>query len=662
MRPWILIGLSLVVGCSDSGGEGGGAGAAGTGNTSGNGGTTSGGTGATGTGGSGTNGGSAGASGTNAGGSGGIGGGAGTSGSGGIGGGAGTSGSGGIGGSAGTAGSAGTGGTAGATCQPPRVTDACGCPSGFIGDAGQCVEVVECGGLPCPAGKHSKAVCNAAACDLQCQPGWLNCDTDPTNGCETLMDASNCGGCGQACASGQVCEQGQCVSACTFPATDCGGGCLDILSDPNACGACDHACPTSPHGTATCTSGTCGLACDSGSAACNGDCVDLQTDAENCGSCGNACPGAGSGNRIPGALAECSAGQCTLHCSKDRTLCNGACVQTSNDNQNCGACGTPCSGTCVAGVCEQNFDPIVAELGTFQTNVTDLVLDSGTLYWTSVSNTDSGKLSSMSLSDHVIHDLLTNQEGPRALAVDDTHVYIANTNGSAIYRVAKTGGARELVTVITNPDDVAVHGDSVYFRVVGEGKVYSALKTGSNPTLLFDVPITSNQNSQWFPVLTDEYALYAGRTIQPFAEGCSESTLLSTCADQFIAGVDSNETYTTARGGCQPPTINRASLFRRQAAGATRYSETVPPYRLMTEDGLIYQLWQDDALDYSLVHLNTMYRCGNAGDSRVLPSLEAPSSYADGLVVFDDKYLYFPNRALVGGIGPAKSVIARAPR
>jgi len=64
-------------------------------------------------------------------------------------------------------------------------------------------------------------------------------------------DNLDCGTCGHACATGQVCSQGTCVAACAASET--------------SCNQCDLY-----HG-------------------CRPNCVDLKTNVRNCGSCGNVC-------------------------------------------------------------------------------------------------------------------------------------------------------------------------------------------------------------------------------------------------------------------------------------------------------------------------------------------------------------------------------------
>src|SRR5690606_40732022 len=70
-----------------------------------------------------------------------------------------------------------------------------------------------------------------------CAAGALECDgqcVDP----KTNRD--HCGGCGNACEEGRVCEEGLC--ACPQGSIECEGACVDPQTDPAHCGACGNAC------------------------------------------------------------------------------------------------------------------------------------------------------------------------------------------------------------------------------------------------------------------------------------------------------------------------------------------------------------------------------------------------------------------------------------
>src|SRR5690606_6748919 len=115
-------------------------------------------------------------------------------------------------------------------------------------------------------------------------------------------DERNCGGCGQACAMGEMCRFGQCVedmmNMCNPPLGDCD---MDAMTGPNGCetdtststdhcGACGNACATGE----MCRFGFClDPNCTIGTANCDmadPDCeTNISNDPANCGACGNAC-------------------------------------------------------------------------------------------------------------------------------------------------------------------------------------------------------------------------------------------------------------------------------------------------------------------------------------------------------------------------------------
>ncbi len=83
-----------------------------------------------------------------------------------------------------------------------------------------------CGGcgVQCLSDVTQVAACNDGVCGRTCQPGYTDCDGDPSNGCEvqTASDAANCGGCGVACGAAEYCNAGLCApvvgDVCAAPA------------------------------------------------------------------------------------------------------------------------------------------------------------------------------------------------------------------------------------------------------------------------------------------------------------------------------------------------------------------------------------------------------------------------------------------------------------
>lgn len=90
---------------------------------------------------------------------------------------------------------------------------------------------------------------------VECSSDLTDCNGTCVN---TLVDILHCGGCGLPCATGEICESGQCVA----PVPD--------------------STPTSDQAETV-------TECESGLTWCGQTCIDLATDVLNCGSCGMDC-------------------------------------------------------------------------------------------------------------------------------------------------------------------------------------------------------------------------------------------------------------------------------------------------------------------------------------------------------------------------------------
>jgi hypothetical protein len=111
-------------------------------------------------------------------------------------------------------------------CRPDGFSHRCvpTCESVGLADCGTAgcrdlrSEVDYCGSCSnkCPAPKdHQRRACHKGTCELECLPGFADCNGDPSDGCEIDLTAhpANCGACGNRCdvAAGQPCVEGKCL-------------------------------------------------------------------------------------------------------------------------------------------------------------------------------------------------------------------------------------------------------------------------------------------------------------------------------------------------------------------------------------------------------------------------------------------------------------------
>jgi len=118
---------------------------------------------------------------------------------------------------------------------------------------------------------------------IACARGFLDCDDNSANGCETNT----------------------------------------LGDDVNNCGGCGRRCPWIGSEIATCTSGACGVVCSPGFANCpassRGCGTSLTTNENNCGACGARC------GPFANAVPLCDVGRCIMGaCSANYANCDGS--------------------------------------------------------------------------------------------------------------------------------------------------------------------------------------------------------------------------------------------------------------------------------------------------------------------------------------------------
>jgi len=244
--------------------------------------------------------------------------------------------------------------------------------SGFPTDEANCGS---CGRICAPV--HSTGACVGGGCTIgTCASGFADCNSLSGDGCEYATagfqsDNNHCGDCTTRCGVNEVCQSGTCVASscpagtadCSPPASVCE---TSIVDDATNCGGCGVACAPA-NAAGVCASGTCTTGtCNAGFSNCNGLAGDgceyadagFQTDPNHCGGCGNVCaPEHGSGACGSGV---CVITGCTLGFSDCNELADDGCefddTGFENDPNHCGGCGMACApdhatGSCQSGGC-----------------------------------------------------------------------------------------------------------------------------------------------------------------------------------------------------------------------------------------------------------------------------------------------------------------------
>jgi hypothetical protein len=197
-------------------------------------------------------------------------------------------------------------------CVDGVCCSAAACPAcEACGSAGSCAPAST--GTSCTTAHASASVCDGqGTCgETECEPGYLDCDGSPSDGCETAIGLAHCGGCGVVFSPEHVtvalCSASDAVctyAACSPGYLDCDGdktnGCETPVGVSN-CGTCGSTCqPANAIGPVCSPSGGCGytscapfgtggslyLDCDGNTA--NG-CESSPSAASTCGGCGNQC-------------------------------------------------------------------------------------------------------------------------------------------------------------------------------------------------------------------------------------------------------------------------------------------------------------------------------------------------------------------------------------
>jgi len=158
-------------------------------------------------------------------------------------------------------------------------------------------------------------------------------------------------------------------NSCPGVMEECGGRCVDTLTDNEHCGGCNNTCATDivgpeyptleayhcvpvDNGEGGGVHGECG--CDDEQQDCDGSCANVRVDNQHCGECYFSCGASDS---------ECMEGSCggdVIGCESGFIDCFGTCVPAED------GCGTSMAFTCGGIVCNPITEPQSVEYGYTQ--------------------------------------------------------------------------------------------------------------------------------------------------------------------------------------------------------------------------------------------------------------------------------------------------------
>lgn len=145
------------------------------------------------------------------------------------------------------------------------------------------------------------------------------------------------------------------ASTCAAPKTLCGSSCTSTSTDPKNCGKCGAACGANQ----VCNDGVCSYSCTPPETLCNAPPEGGTEDASGTSGEGGGTTEAGGSSGGGGDASQGADAEPEEDAGGDGGSSLPYCANLGNDNNNCGACGTVCTGehTCQSGQCGLSCGP-----------------------------------------------------------------------------------------------------------------------------------------------------------------------------------------------------------------------------------------------------------------------------------------------------------------
>jgi hypothetical protein len=195
-----------------------------------------------------------------------------------------------------------------------------------------------------------------------------------------------------------------------------------------------------------------------------------------------------------------------------KTVCSDACIDTSSDPKNCGACGHDClGGACTGGVCQS----IVISAGGAQ--VMDLRMDDTNVYWFEKSGCIGCERLMRAPRDGSTAPtvLAVDQKSPDALTPRTAGLYWTEPTEGTIRSIYKTGAG--LTTVMSGqdyPSFLAFADDEMYWANYGRNKLTESL--WRRPASSSSIKLASTSGPI---VIDDSYVYWLEWAVYPSDQG-----------------------------------------------------------------------------------------------------------------------------------------------
>jgi hypothetical protein len=333
---------------------------------------------------------------------------------------------------------------------------------------------------------------------------------------------------------------------------------------------------------------------------------------------------------------SCVASACK--CAAPALMCNGACVDSRSDPQNCGACNHGCQGgTCAMGKCT----PVVVAMNQDQPSY--LTIDDKYLYWRRGPG-NGGSIARMSKDGMVAPaDLATGLNGTGTMASDNTRLYFfGNQRISACTPPACPGGpqglaaAKPATSLGVDTIDVTLNASKSRLLWTDQTKLYSVATAGGAPLvhLTGDFPSTAMAGDGQYIYYLDRdgmgvVSLRKRSAVDPPMIGVLVEFPAASSTPRQLALVPGRLLWVTNGA------VSTLPIPEPAGTAVPAPLATGNPTRLAVEGGVVF--WAD----YQSASAGRILSCAMTGCRGLAPTLVATTDCGPGFVAADPAAVYW---------------------